>query len=812
MLISKLHKKFRVSLLAAWTAWIGFGFSIFGLAALPVFAQSMGHISGSVSMERTTLPLRGASVLIVELGRTTLSGRDGSYEFRNVRPGKYHVVAHLDHVFTEASKVVDVESGIEASLDFALSITGEKHEITVTPSEIHSTAYEAFQDTESFNVSDLMESSSASLGEALDHAVGTGIAKRGYGPGSARPIVRGFDGDRVLIMEDGLRTGTLSSQGDGHHGETINTSQLDRLEVVKGPATLLYSGNAMGGTVNAISRHHEHHQHPHQGFRGYILGSGGTANSLGGSSVGFEYGIGRWLMWGNGGGVRTGDYTAPEQGKILNSHTNMRNINGGFGWYGKKMFFSFETKVDRGAFGIPFAEEFHNHGGHGDEDDHDEEGHHDEDDHDEEAHHDEDDHDEDHHDEEIERISLASSRKSYRVNLGFRNLPSVFESFVLKLGYVDYHHDELEFLEGETSPEVATSLSNKQFLYRGVFEQKKNDFLSGRVGFWGIGRDYTAGGEGTLSPPVDQNGFALFALEELNFEDFKLQFGGRFEMQRYRPGFSERDFHEHEEEHHEEEHHEAIDRNFIGGSVSVGLHADLAPRAALVVNYSSSYRPPAIEELYNLGLHAGSGAFEVGNPNLKAERGNGIDGSLRYKGRRVRGEFNLFYYRFSNFIFPFITGAEIEGLREVEFTQRPTRFMGTEANLDVSMSRDLWLTLGMDYVDAQEMNLGTSLPRIPPLRARIGIDYDRKGFHFEPELILASEQNQTFTGETRTPGYAVINLKASYTYAQQHRAHTFSVNVFNAGNRLYRNHTSFIKDLAPEIGRGVRFTYRVSFF
>ena len=106
----------------------------------------------------------------------------------------------------------------------------------------------------------------------------------------------------------------------------------------------------------------------------------------------------------------------------------------------------------------------------------------------------------------------------------------------------------------------------------------------------------------------------------------------------------------------------------------------------------------------------------------------------------------------------------------------------------------------------------TPLPRIPPLRGRIGFDYNRSGFRFAPELILASQQHQTFTGETRTPGYGVVNVKGSYTYAQQHLAHQFSVNVFNLGDRLYRNHSSFIKDLAPEIGRGVRFTYMVRFF
>ena len=138
--------------------------------------------------------------------------------------------------------------------------------------------------------------------------------------------------------------------------------------------------------------------------------------------------------------------------------------------------------------------------------------------------------------------------------------------------------------------------------------------------------------------------------------------------------------------------------------------------------------------------------------------------------------------------------------------------MGTEAGLDVSIHPNLWLNLGADFVDAQETNLNTPLPRIPPLRGKIGFDVDYSGFRFTPQLILASQQHQTYTRETRTPGYAIVNLKASYTIVRQHLVHQFSVNVFNIGDRLYRNHSSFIKDLAPEIGRGVRFTYTMRFF
>ena len=243
--------------------------ALLALSTVPATAQSTGQLAGKISMKETGRPMHGANVLIVELGRNTLSGSDGSYQFDYVPPGNYHVIAHLDQLFNEAAKTVEIEAGSETSLDFLLSIAAERYEITVTASDKHETTFESFQDVESLDSYDLAQVPASSIGEALDQRVGTGIAKRSFGPGNSRPIIRGFDGDRVLIMEDGISTGTLSSQS-GDHGEVVNVGQLARLEIVKGPATLLYSGNAMGGTVNAISRHHEHHPHPHKGLRGFL--------------------------------------------------------------------------------------------------------------------------------------------------------------------------------------------------------------------------------------------------------------------------------------------------------------------------------------------------------------------------------------------------------------------------------------------------------------------------------------------------------------------------------------------------------------
>ena len=219
---------------------------LLALLAFKAWGQQSGQISGKVSMKETDGPLHGASVLIVELGRSTLSDDDGLYEFDSVSSRQNITWSpHLEGIFTEGASLVTVAEGGTATADFFLKLATVRDEITVTAGEKTETAFEAFQSVESVGALELAGTPDVSLGEMLDHRVGTGIAKRGFGPGAARPIIRGFDGDRVLIMQDGIRTGTLSSQS-GDHGELINTTQLERLEVVKGPATLLYSGKRHG--------------------------------------------------------------------------------------------------------------------------------------------------------------------------------------------------------------------------------------------------------------------------------------------------------------------------------------------------------------------------------------------------------------------------------------------------------------------------------------------------------------------------------------------------------------------------------------
>ena len=755
-----------------------------GLAAaylftVPGWTQSDGHLEGQVTLEEGGDPVHNATVMVVELSLVEETDSQGRYSL-DLPPGSYSVIAYTSSL-TSAVEGVEVRSGDTHTVDLLLIISPLKHEITVTATDVQETAFEAVQSVTSLDSSDLTQRHAAGLGEVLDGI--PGVAKRSFGPGSSRPVIRGFDGDRVLVMQDGIRVGSLASQS-ADHGEPLDSTNIERVEVLKGPATLLYGSNAVGGVVNAVSQHHEIHTQPHRGTRGRISSVAGTTNEHLGGSFTAEHGVGEWLLWAGGGGQRTDDYDTPV-GKVENSKSRISNSNAGVGFFGEKAFASVGYTFNDGRSGIPFAAQLQGAGERAGE--------------------------EMAPAGDAETVDVAFRRHNVRFAGGFRNVYSWIDSFKLSLNYSDWGHDELNISGGGKVIKVGTAFENDQFVYRGVVQQASRGIHSGSLGFWGLVRQYKATGAEALSPPVDQESFAVFTLQKLDFERVRLQFGGRVES----TGFNPKSQHQRGQGQGQRGEPELVtlpQRDFTGVSAGMGARFSLWEGGAFVANFVSSSRAPALEELYNFGPHVGNLAFEVGDPNLQQERSNGVDFSLRQSSRRLRAEANFFYYGIDRFVFLAPTGEIVEGLFESNFSQEDSRFVGTELNLDVSVHDWVWLNLGLDAVDAELTQTGGSLPRIPPLRARIGFDLRYKGLSLRPQLLVASDRKDIFDTETPTAGYTVVNLGASYILPRQHFSHHFSVNVFNIGDRLYRNHVSFIKDLAPEIGRGVSFGYTAELF
>lgn len=734
--------------------------SVIHIAALSAWAQAPAAapatLRGRVTLENQDYPLHHVTVTIVQLRRVTETDDRGEYRFGNVPPGEYEVSAHM-HAMIDQRKKVALAAGADGVVDFRLRLGVVHEQVTVTASGTEQTRLETFQAVTALDSLELAGKPAVSLGEVLDGQ--PGVAKRSFGPGTSRPVLRGFDGDRVLILQDGMPTGTISSQS-GDHGEPLDPTTVDRVEVVKGPATLLYGGSAVGGVINVITGHHQVHRHAHEGLRGHITGNAGSGNALGSGSAGFEYGAGKWLLSGDGGGQRSGDYRTPA-GTVDNSHTRMSSALVGLGRYGERTLFNLNYGHQEGRYGVPGVLHAHEH-------EHGEEGEH-------------------HGAGEPEHVDLSFRRHNLRFNVGQREPAAGLERFDLAVNYSDWMHKELE------GAIVGTQFFNKQFQYRGLFEQRPLEKLSGRFGFMGVERRYKAAGYEGLSPPAAQRGWGLFALEELSLGAARLQAGARLEHTRYSPEGLRK-------------------RSFTGASASAGVNLPLWRGGALAANYAHSFRPPALEELYNFGPHIGNLTFEVGNAALEPERANGLDMSLRHGSRRVHGEFNVFHYRLDQFVYLAPTGRLEHGLIEAEYRQAGSRYMGVDARLDVHLRSGLMLALALDTVDAQLRKAATPLPRIPPTRGRLGLDYTFRSLRLKPEVVLSGAQTQIFPTETRTAGYALWNLGVSYNWARQHAFHVLSLSVVNAADRLYRNHLSFIKDLAPEMGRGVRLTYTVRFF
>ena len=720
-------------------------FSIILLATLAVvgFAQTPGKITGTVSFGDDKAVIHQVAVKVVELNKTALTDDLGVYTFANVPPGTYRVTTHLEG-FADATRSVTVTGGATASADFELKLSGINAEVTVTASGTAQSTFEAIETVSTIDTTQLISRAAVSLGDALGGE--SGVAKRSSGPGSSRPVIRGFDGDRVLVSNDGVRNGSLASQS-GDHAEPVDTLSVERIEVVKGPATLLYGSNAIGGVVNAISGHDEG---SHPGLRIVLSTTGGSNSGQVFVAGGVEYGVNNWMFWGNTSAQRTGDYTAGGNfGKVLNTSTRNVTASTGFGYFGQKAFFNTNYSYFQSKYGVPLDP-----------------------------------------DDPVRR-SIDMHRNDLRFNFGYKDPAWIVTGIKFTFDVSRYQHQELE------EDVVGTTFKNDVYSYRGMFEQRAVGKWSGRFGVDGYSRDFsTVGDETLIDGPVKQNAFSVFSLQEFKFERVNFQVGARVENNRYDPVNAA-----------------LPNRSFTGFSGAAGMRIDLWKGGAFVANYTHATRAPALEELYNDGPHDGTLTYEVGNPDLRVETNDGVDFALRHQSERIRSEFNFYYYDLKNFVFLAPTGTvdPDSGLSIARYLQGNSRFMGTEFSLDATVNKYVNVFTGLDYVNAQ-LKDGRPLPRIAPLRGRVGLELRIKNFSFRPEFVAVSKQDRVFVNETPTAGYGTANFTANYVVSKKHFAHIFSVNAFNLNNKLYFNHISFIKDISPEIGRGVRVSYTLRYF
>ena len=720
--------------------------------AAPAAAQG-ATVSGRLYHSVSLKPVAGATVVVEGTRLETTSASDGTYEIRDVPSGTYHVLV-VARGFLPARAELRVDR-LPVTVD--LPVDPELHYsevVSVSPDS--RSQFESYQPTSVLAGQDLSRQLQGTLGATL--ATQAGVAERSFGPGPARPVIRGLDGDRVLILEDGQRTGDLSSQS-GDHGVTVNPAGASRIEVVRGPATLLYGANAIGGLVNVISDAIP--TESVSGTRGGATLDLGTAASEGGGAADVLWGNDQWAVHASGSGRRSGDVDTPD-GPIDNTQSRAGTASIGAAWTGEHGYFGGSYGYEDTKYGLPFVE-----GG---------------------------------------QIQLTPRRHMVGVRMGAANLSGPFESVRLLFGYRRYRHEELEGAEVGTVFRNDTGDVNLQARHRQVGR------LTGTIGAAVLGRDFSAIGEEALSPPVDERSFAVFAYEELTWPHLTLQFGGRVNHAAFAPagGLRDRDF---------TDGSGSIGLLIRPAAANDRLTFDFSLAHASrnpALEELYFFGPHPGNFAFEIGNPDLGSERALGFDASVRWRHPRISGELTYFRNSI--EDYIFRNPISEEEFDERFGHEEEEEEDghgefpfIEFVAADSLLQGIEAHADFELGAGLIAELGFDLVRGELRDSNQPLPRIPPTRARGGLRYQTGAFQAGGELIAVAKQDRVFGEETSTDGYNLLDLFAAYSFGSDQVVNTITARLQNATNELYRNHLSLIKDFVPEMGRNFRLVYSVRF-
>ncbi len=750
-----------------------------------------GGLSGVVFAENGD-PAADAQVDMVDLHRRVQVTSDATFKFEDVPPGKYLVQA-LSRRYGSGVAEVEVTAGQTAEIEIRLDLASQVDEIVVTVAGDAKSRHELTQAVNVLSGEELSLRLQPSLGETL--AQEPGVTSTYFGPGSSRPVIRGLGGDRVRMLEDGLGTGDASATS-ADHAVSVDAGTAERIEVVRGPSTLLYGSSAIGGVVNVIDGKIPDYQLDE--VSGSIELRGGSVSNERGGSVALNGGSGRWAWHVSGGRRDADDLNIPgfaeaegeeheedgheEEGEHEEEEVRGTLPNSDLETASAALGATYFFGRDKGFLGVSvsgFDTQYGLPGGHGHEEgeEHEEEG---------EEHEEED----EEHEEEGEDVRIDLERR--RIDLrGEITQVGAFEALKFRWGMADYEHVELE---GE---EIGTIFNSDAWEGRFELVQKPRGNRTGSFGLQIRDRDFEAIGEEAFVPPTKTRGWALFAFQEWEIESLTWQIGGRFEQTDVEAEGS------------------LPDRDFDGFSASAGLLWDIDDTYSLGVSLARSTKLPNAEELYSDGPHLATSTFELGNPDLEEETSLGLDLALRWRGERASGELTFFVNRFDDFIYQRFTGAEEDELPVVLYAQDDAEFAGVELETRFEIwesgTAHLDVHLFGDFVEAELSDSGEPLPRIPAMRYGAGLHYHNDRFHGMVEARRTDEQDRLAVNETSTAGFTFVNASVSYRFYRAGLAYDLLLRGTNLTDEEGRNHVSFLKDQVPLPGRDVSLALRLWF-
>lgn len=657
----------------------------------------------------------------------------------------------------------------------------------------------------------LDEQKAGTLGDTV--AKLPGVQSTFFGPGVGRPIIRGQEGPRVAVLSNGMGNMDASTVS-ADHATSIEPFLADQIEVLKGPATLLFGSGAIGGAVNVVDGRIARDL-PDRPLSGRAEVRGNSVNDERSGMFRLDGVNGNWVLHvdglvRNGDDYRIpgyavidgledhsghdheeGDTDEPRRGTLDNSSIRTRAGGVGATWLGEGGYFGASASTYRTNYGIPNGAHVHA----------------------------DDDHDHDHGDEEEEgeehdvRIDMVQNR--FEAKGGIYNPVSFLKNINLRTAYTDYEHVELE------AGTPSTRFTNRGVEARLEAVQQQIGGWDGAFGLQFGNSDFGAKGEEAFVPDTGTRNVGLFVLQEKQFGPFKLELGGRHDQVKLDPTGDYRA------------------RTFDATNLSAAGIWKLNDAVDLRFGVDGSERAPTNEELYAAGAHIATRSLEIGDANLKTERGQRVELGIHTHSDRLDFSASIYQTKFKDFIYLADTGV-VESLPVRLWTQQDATFKGAEAEALVHLfegnSGDWDLRVFGDYVKAEldgsgsrsvdiavphgdhdhnyTVDLANSgyLPRISPARVGADLRWSRDGWRASVGAVRYSSQKDTAQNEAESAGYALVDAHFAYRWD---RSDSNSYEVFLDGNNLTnreaRAHTSLLRDYSPLPGRGVAFGIRAYF-
>lgn len=681
----------------------------------------------------------------------------------------------------------------EATENMPDRIHGESHrhaeleEIVVTATPLARNLVEMSQSATVLSGAALEREVANNIGDTLSRV--PGLSNASFGQNVGRPVIRGFEGARVGVLNNNMASSDASAVSQDH-AVSVEPFLADQIEVLKGPSTLLYGSGAIGGVVNIVT-HTIPQEIPAQGVEGRAMIQGDSAADQRFAAARVDFGFSSLAFHANAFYRRTDDYEIPGEaelyphndeedgqeeespaGQLENSFLDNDGGSLGAGWIGDRWRLGLSYTRYDSNYGIPGAH------GHEEEEEHGDE------------HNGEEEHGEEHDEEEdLVTIGLESERLDAEL-LGSRPIKG-FEQLKLRLASTSYQHTEFE------GSEVGTVFDNDTTDVRLELRHDPWGVWQGAFGAQYTDRDFGAIGEEAFVPPSNTSTAAVFWVENAEFGNWQFDLGLRHEnidIEARSTGLADGQVPVLPQK-----------RSFSPVSASAGAVWHLNDDSHLSFNLSHAERAPTDQELFAFGPHIATQTFEVGDSSLDTERNLHFETSYRLHRGALTGSVTLFYDAFSDYIYQRDTGQIEDELPLRQWSQQDTDFYGGEIEVRYDFGRlqsGHWQAFFFADRVRAEFADGENVPRMPPSRIGLGLDWDRARWAGNLTWIHASSQTKIAEFETSTPAYDLLNAELSYLLPIAGR---FEWEVYAKGHNLLdediRNSTSFLKEQAPQIGR-----------